>query len=99
MRYRIQVERGPMTKIVIFRLDENSLPDNDKTFFTEAKMGLLGQEDPAALLSVDDLYIEDKRVAVNLTKYQARTGRPAPPSYQIPADEFRAFLKRQNEAE
>lgn len=95
MRYRIQVESGPMTKIIIFRPDEASLPDEQKTYFTEVKMGLLGQEDPAVLLSVDDLYIDGSRMAVDLTKYQARTGRSAPPSYQIPADEFRAFLKQQ----
>jgi hypothetical protein len=99
MRYRIQVERGPMTKIVIFRPDEASLPDEQKTYFTEMTMGFLGQGDPTAFLSADDLYVDGGRVAVDLTKYLARTGCTAPLSYQIPADEFRVFLKRQNEAE
>ncbi|MHA6484518.1 hypothetical protein ACX1C1_21710 [Paenibacillus sp. strain BS8-2] len=80
MRYRIQVERGPMTKIVIFRPDEAGIPDEQKTYFTEVKMGMLGQEDPASLLSIDDLFVDGSRVAVDLTKYQARTGRVAPPS-------------------
>lgn len=99
MRYRIQVERGPMTKIVIFRPDQAYLPDEHKTYFTEVKMGLLGQDDPATLLSPDDLYYDGSSIAVDLAKYQLRTGRPMPASLQIPADEFRTFLEKQRNRE
>ncbi|MEK3882379.1 hypothetical protein [Paenibacillus sp. PL2-23] len=102
MKYRIQVERGPMTKIIIFRPDEADLLDEQKTYFTEISMGYLGQADPSFLLTTADLTYDGHRIAVDLTKYQARTGLTSPPSYQIPADEFRAFLeqqKRENEVD
>jgi hypothetical protein len=88
-----------MTKIVIFRPDEASLPDEHKTYFTEVKMGVLGQDDPATLLSPDDLYYDGSRIAVDLAKYQLRTGRQMPASFQLPADEFRAYLEQQRKRE
>ncbi|MBB6689954.1 hypothetical protein H7B90_00920 [Cohnella xylanilytica] len=96
MRFRIQVERSPMTKIVIFRPDEAKLPDNQKTYFTEVSMGFLG-DDPTDFLQPDDLFAEGNRVGVDLSRLEARLGHSNLSPLIMPAETFRRFMFDQND--
>jgi hypothetical protein len=96
MRFRIQVERSPMTKIVIFRPDEAHLPDSQKTYFAEFSMGLLG-DDKTDFLEPEDLIVEDGRVGVDLNRLEARMGHTDLSRLIMPAETFRQFLKQQKD--
>jgi len=100
MRYRIQVDRGPLTRIVIFKPDEAHLPDSQKTYFTAFSMGLLG-DDNTDFLEPDDLFVEGGRVGVDLDCLQARLGHSDLSRLIMPAETFRKFLddykNKQNE--
>jgi len=91
MRFRIQVERGPLTKIVIFRPDEQHLPDEQKTYFTEVSMGLLG-EDKTDFLEPDDLFVDGNKVGIDRNRLQERLGHSDPNRLIMPAQVFREFL-------
>jgi|HigsolmetaAR206D_1030411.scaffolds.fasta_scaffold10922_2 hypothetical protein len=96
MRYRIQVDRGPLTRIVIFKPDEAHLPDSQKTYFTAFSMGLLG-DDKTDFLEPDDLFVEGGRVGVDLDRLQARLGHSDLGRLIMPAETFRRFLEQQKD--
>lgn len=100
MRFRIQVDLGPQSRIAIFRPDEHHLPDNQKTYFTEVKMGVLADQPDSAILEPEDLVVDGKNIGVDLNRFQQRTGRTDTPNFVMPADAFRQFLmdyKEKNE--
>jgi hypothetical protein len=90
--FRIQVEYGPKSKIVIFKPSESNLPDEQKTYFTQVEFGQLEDQKASELLQPEDLFIEGNTVGVDLSKYQQRTGLPEPPNYIINAFLFKRFL-------
>lgn len=59
MRYRIQVDLGPQSRIAIFRPGESHLPDSQKTYFTEVKMGVMADQPDSPVLEADDLVVEE----------------------------------------
>lgn len=92
MRYRIQVERGPLTKIVIFRPDEVNLPDDQKTYFTEVSFGVIGDDADSVFLEAEDLIVEGDKIGVDRNRLQSRLGSSELQKLIMPAAEFRRFL-------
>jgi hypothetical protein len=99
MRFRIQVDLGPQTRIAIFQPDESHLPDEQKTYFTEMKMGVLADQPDSAILVASDLIVDGSSVGVDLTRFRERTGRTDTPNFVMPADAFRKFIEDYKEKE
>jgi hypothetical protein len=59
MRFRIQVDIGPRTRIAIFRPDENHLLDEQKTYFSEVKLGVLADQPDSAILEASDIVVDE----------------------------------------
>lgn len=91
--FRIQVNFGPQTRIAIFRPDENHLPDEQKSYFSEVKLGTLADEPDSAVLEASDLIIDGTKIGVDLTRFRQRTGRSDAPNFIMPADEFRKYIE------
>jgi hypothetical protein len=90
--FRIQVNFGPQTRIAIFRPDENHLPLEQKTYFSEVKLGVLADEPDSAILEASDLVVDGSNIGVDLTQFRQRTGRTDTPNFIMPADAFRKFV-------
>jgi hypothetical protein len=99
MHFRIQVDLGPQTRIAIFRPDESHLADEQKTYFTEMKIGVLADQPDSAILEASDLIVEGNSVGVDLTQFRQRTGRTDTPNFIMPADAFRKFVEEYKEKE
>lgn len=93
MRFRIAVERGPLTRIAIFNPDELHLPDSQKQYFTEVTFGVLG-EDKTDFLESNDLFFDGERVGVDLDRLQSRLGHSDLNRLIMPVDAFRKFLEQ-----
>jgi len=98
MRFRIQVERGPLTKIVIFKPNEQHLPDEQKTYFTEVSMGLLG-DDKTDFLEPEELFMDGNKVGIDRNRLQERLGHSDLSKLIMPAEVFREFLNSHREKE
>jgi hypothetical protein len=93
MRFRIQVDLGPQRRIAIFRPDENHLPDEQKTYFSEVKFGVMADHADNALLEPEEIVFDGQHLGVDLTRFRQRTGRTDTPNFAMPADLFRQLLQ------
>jgi len=99
MRYRIQVDLGPQRRIAIFRPDESSVPNEQKTYFSEVKFGIMADHAESALLEPEEIVFDGQQLAVDLTKFRKRTGRTDTPNFAMPAEAFRQLLQDMKDKE